>query len=833
MSGNKQPTAWLLALTLGALCVGCFGTTRSDMGPSLSAPSGSANGKNVLLVTLDTLRADRLGCYGCQGVETPVIDGLAAGGVRFTDAIAPAPMTLPSHSTILTGLYPPRHGVRDNGKFRLDEGHLTLAEHLKRAEYETGAFIGSFVLDRRYGLGQGFDVYDDQMADSRRFSGVHGGSPQRPGNIVTDAALEWLTTHNEETPNAPLFAWVHLFDAHTPYDPPEPFATTYRDSRYLGEVAFVDHQIGRLVAFLRERSLLDQTLIVIVGDHGEGLGEHNEDTHSRLIYETTMRVPMIWYCPELLGDSQVVADRVVSLADVTPTILDLLGLDPSVTPDGVSLLDPRPPENRAVYIETIAPQLNHGWSPLFGLRRLLDKYIEAPRPEYFDLATDARELRNRYSTANDQAMALKESLAQMRRQFETIAGGTDSSVPAGLEEAKEKLAALGYVTMSIGGEREVPADPKDMMPLLRKNLEATALSNAGRFAKAATLYREILEESPQDGTAWAGLSIALSQQGRIDDAIEAILKATLLQPEQRHWIYLARLQMEKGDDDAFLTSLERAKEVVPADGEIPLLRGEQLLRNKQYDDAMRYFEKAREIDPSRISVSAYVLDGRALVGLGKLAEAHDAFSQALFSDPNDLRALDEMAGLAERNENFEEALPKRDRLCQLRPASMLYANRLSALYFELNRPDDAIAILGDLAEREPGNPAAQSNFANALLAVDRLQEAIEAYRRAIRIDPRYVIARHNLAEALARTGDLDGAMQQFREALAIQPDFTPARHRLLVLLTETDQLDRAISELRDAASREVIEWSGLVADPRLEELFKDPRVVVLRDKAQE
>ncbi len=352
------------------------------------------------------------------------------------------------------------------------------------------------------------------MPDSRRFSGLHGGSPQRPGNIVTDAALDWLTTHNDETPDVPFFAWVHLFDAHTPYDPPEPFATTFRDDLYSGEVAFLDHQIGRIVAFLRERSLLDRVLIVIVGDHGEGLGEHDEETHSRLIYETTMRVPMIWHGPESLGESRVVADRVVSLADVTPTLLDLLGLDPAAATDGVSLLNPQPPENRAVYVETLAPQRNHGWSPLFGLRRHRDKYIQAPRPEYYDLASDTNELRNRYSTSNEDAVALERSLAELRGELEALAGEVDSLASDGDEEARRKLAALGYVTVSVGGKRQTPADPKDMMPLLRKNVEATALSNRGRFAEATTLYREILRASPEDGTAWAGMSTALSQEGQ-------------------------------------------------------------------------------------------------------------------------------------------------------------------------------------------------------------------------------------------------------------------------------------------------------------------------------
>ncbi len=290
--------------------------------------------------------------------------------------------------------------------------------------------------------------------------------------------------------------------------------------------------------------------------------------------------------------------------------------------------------------------------------------------------------------------------------------------------------------------------------------------------------------------------------------------------------------MEKGDDEAYQVSLEQARKVVRDDGEIPLLQGERALRDGQYEDAMRYFEEAREIDPSRISVSAYVLDGKALLELGKPLEAREAFSQALYFDPNDLRALDELAGLAERNAAYEEALPHRQRLCELRPTSMLYANKLSALLLALDRPADAIAILRALAEREPANPAAQSNLANTLLAADRPQEAIAAYRRAIRIEPRYVIARYNLAEALVKTGDRNGAMQQFREALAVQPDFAPARRRVLVLLTESGELETAIAELTAVASSDLVDWADLVADPRLSELLNEPRIAALREQAR-
>ncbi len=828
-SGTLRPLTVVIAVLALAAAGYWWFALREVSHPAIPVSPGSGRGLNVLLITLDTVRADRIGCYGCGEVRTPAIDALAASGVRFADAVCTAPMTLPSHATLLTGLYPTHHRVRDNGTFRLAEEHQTLTETLKEAGYATAAFIGAFVLDRRYGLNQGFDLYEDEMGASRRFSGLRAGPPQRPGNVVTDAALDWLAKHHAKAARRPFFAWVHLFDAHTPYTPPEPYATTYSEKPYLGEIAFADEQVGRLVGALKTRSLLERTLIVVVGDHGEGLGEHYEDTHSRLIYESTMAVPMIWHCPAILGEPRVVSDRVVSTVDVTPTVLDLLGVEAGGSVDGISLLRGDQREKRGVYIETLAPQLNHGWSPLFGVRRHTDKYIEAPTPEYYDLLSDPNELRNLFGArdAKSRERKLKKILAGMRAGFDAASDVAPARVTPDAD-ALQKLAALGYVTSVTVPSAASNLDPKVMIRLYRKHQYASALQNEGRYREAAAQYREILEQTPEDGTAWACLSLALGEQNLLDEAIEASLKVIELRPEARTWIYLARLQMLKGDEEACEMSLGQAVRIDPTDGEIALIRGERALRQKRYAQALPYFEQARQVDPSRQSVNSYALTGKVLAALGDVDAAREAYRQALYCDPGDARVLDELADLEERDDNAEAALPHRRALCEVYPDRIKYANELAQCYMNLGRAEEAIAALREFAGRRPKDRAAAGNLGNILFESGQIEEAIGAYRKALEISPEYTLARYNLAGALSRKGDVEGAMEQCRAALEQRPDYAGARRRLMKLLVTAERFEEAFSELEHAAARGLIDWTGLAGDDSLTELVHDPRFATLR-----
>ena len=352
-------------LAVVALLATAAGVAWWAFAGGVEPPSGRTSTPNLVLITLDTTRADRLGPYGYSGVQTPVLDRLAAEGVVFDRAITAAPLTLPAHTSIMSGLYPPRHGVRDNGGFFVRDDTVTLAERLREQGYRTGAFVGAYVLDGRWGLNQGFDTYHDHF-DVSSVSTPSLAAVERPGNEVADQAIAWLG----ETAAPPFFAWIHFFDPHSPYRAPEPYGRLYARQPYLGEIAFADAQIGRVVAFLEQRRLLDNSVVVVVGDHGESLGEHGEGTHGFFVYEATTRVPLIIRTAvEQVHTKRV--GTVVRTVDVMPTVLELLGLETAAGIDGRSLVPLMRGEAQDLglraYSEAFYPRLHFGWSELLAL----------------------------------------------------------------------------------------------------------------------------------------------------------------------------------------------------------------------------------------------------------------------------------------------------------------------------------------------------------------------------------------------------------------------------------------------------------------------------------
>ena len=394
---------------------------------------------NVVVITLDTTRADRLSPYGYMDASMPALERLAREGVLFDQAMTVAPLTLPAHASLFTGLFPPRHGVRDNADRALDASHTTLAETLRERGLQTGAFVSSVVLASDRGLAQGFEHYMDvPPAGDRRPRQLH----RRGDDVMTDA-IRWV----DDVRNAPFFLWAHLYDPHRPYDPPEPYRSRHFDP-YVGEIAFADAQIGRLLDRLREHGLLERTIVIVAGDHGESLGEHGEQDHGIFVYENVLRVPLIVRLPGASSKSVRAPRRVsdvVRLVDVMPTVLDLIGLPPPAM-DGDSLVDlmngKRVTVEREGYAESLYPA-RFGWSPLRTLRDGRFKLIDAPRPELYDLGRDPFEERNIHAERPTVAAAMKRRLSQ-------IAGGpsvsdTLSQTDALSPDARERLHALGYI----------------------------------------------------------------------------------------------------------------------------------------------------------------------------------------------------------------------------------------------------------------------------------------------------------------------------------------------------------------------------------------------------
>jgi len=612
-----------------------------------------AAGASVLLVTLDTLRADRLGAYGHRGGLTPHLDALAARGLLFEEGLASVPLTLPSHATILSGLEPPRHGVHDNGTYVFPREPETLATLLKARGYATGAFVGAYVLDRRFGLARGFDVYDDRI--ERRDEGGSVLESERPCEAVTEAAREWMGRQK-----GPFVAWVHLYDAHAPYAPPSPFLEAHPGMPYDGEVAHLDSCVGSLLGAARDR-----VLTAVVADHGEALGEHGEPTHGFFVYQSTLRVPFLLAGPGITAGERRPGPARTS--DVLPTILGRLGLQAPPGLDGVDLLD-RPPAGEA-YAETLYPR-TFGWAPLRAYRIGRRKLIDAPRAELYDLGADPGETRNLFGEDRGPASRLKQALAAFRaNERAAVAEPADP-------EVAERLRALGYVAAAptpIGDESAL-RDPKDALALFRDFEDATWAGARGEPEAAVAGLRRLVAREPDNPTFRRSLAASLRRVGRVREAAEL----------------LARLGGAAGEDAVAwheravaLAQAGRIAEAVESEGKAialnPLLPepfnhlGTLEAGRGRLKEARQAFETAVALDPN--NARAWNNRGNALRALGRVAEAESSYRRASELAPRDPDPLNGMGVLLVQSGRAPEAAPLFRRVLAMAPG--LFEARLN------------------------------------------------------------------------------------------------------------------------------------------------------------
>ncbi len=607
--GRKTAIAAISLLVVLAAVAGTrFALTRpvrSAAGTDLgSLPSGVTRDRlNLVVITLDTTRADRIGAYGYKDTETPAFDRVAREGVLFEQAVSVAPLTLPAHSSMFTGKLPPEHGVRDNGGFFLGAEQLTLAEVLKSRGYQTGGFVSAYVLDSKWGIDQGFDTYFDDFDTGD--SGRSSFATQRPGNEVVDKALPWIREHKAQ----PFFAWVHLYDAHSPHKAPDAVAAKYASHPYNGEITFADTQVARVLAELDSLNVSENTVVMIMGDHGESLGDHGEAGHGFFVYNSVTHVPFAIRAPFSLAKGRKVADPVRSI-DVMPTALDLLGIAPPPGISGVSLaplMAGAPELNLDAYSEAMYPLHHYGWSDLRALRAGRYKVIDAPRPELYDLATDPNEATNLFESRR----ALGD---RMIAQLRTLEGGlkkTEAALPAGDvdPEARERLAALGYVgsfVASANDPRTNRADPKDKIGLFNKLGEANELAKEAppgpegkaSFEKVLALLDDVVREDPSVIDAWFMLGTQHLAHGSLDKAVEYFKKTLALKPDNDLAVFnLAQAYRRMGDDDAALAGFEHYLTLDPKDPYVLYQMGEIWLDRNDLPRAESLFRRALEIDP--------------------------------------------------------------------------------------------------------------------------------------------------------------------------------------------------------------------------------------------
>ena len=553
---------------------------------------------NILLITLDTLRADRLGAYGYQRAETPNLDRLAREGIRFADATSPSPLTGPAHAALFTGQYPGRMGIRNNASTPVPDATITLAEHLTGAGYRTGAFIGAFVVDRAYGFGQGFELFDARFEDFRQ---EIKAQVQRPAAAVVDPALAWVRS---QPADVPFFAWVHLYDAHTPYAAPAPFGPRFKARPYDGEVAYVDAQVGRLLSALQTSGALDRTIVAVIGDHGEGLGEHGEDDHGIFLYESVLHIPWIMRLPSDGARGRVVREQVRSI-DLAPTLLELADVKVPTGIDGESLAgvvagNPRR-EPPASYAESWYPQLHFGWSRLRALRVGEWKYVDAPRPELYDLRTDRAEARNVVSQRGNVAARMAAELEAVEKSFGEAA---NRPTPQPDAETIARLRSLGYVGLAApaSGSGRGP-DPKDRV-LEFKQFRAllTAAGDAlaaGRADAALANLKRALAINERAYDAHVMLGSAWQMKGDLDRALGEFDAAALLNPTgAAPHLLAAHALLEAGRLESAMARTGRAAELEPASGEVAAIRGRILERAGKGEEAFAEYQRAVALNPA-------------------------------------------------------------------------------------------------------------------------------------------------------------------------------------------------------------------------------------------
>jgi arylsulfatase A-like enzyme/Tfp pilus assembly protein PilF len=671
---------WRLSIVAAVLFVAACGRERAPA--TFSAPEPP---RHVLLVTIDTLRADRLGCYGAVDVATPNLDRLARDGGMAPEALVHVPLTRPSHASIFTGLYPSQHGVRDNISPPLAADVPTLASVFKAAGFRTSGFVSSIVLSAQSGLSRGFDDYSDRFdvgIDDARFL----DTLQRRGDITTSEATAWLGQRVQDR----TFTWVHLYDPHDPYEPPEPYASRYADRPYDGEVAWSDELIGRLDSALTRLGIRDQTLMVVTSDHGEGLGEHQEPVHGFFVYQTTLRVPFIVRGPGVVAGARI--PTLFRSVDLFPTVLELAGVSapPSSSPQ------PRPGRSRAAplrgatviedestsFAESLTPRIHYGWSDLQAIVDGRWKFVLAPRPELYDLARDPHEQSNLVDAEPARSRALRAALERHLASERAPAGSGSSTAPVP-SDVVEKLGALGYVAVGGAPDRgSAGADPKDKIGeyrtfnrLLREGLvalrEERYADSAERFRALASNGVDSFEAHYYYGRALAGLRRWREAGAQFEQAIPR------LPAFPASYLALAECRKAGGDLAGAVRVLERGREAVPTDARLQRRLGELRRDGGDFAAAERDFRETIARDPAE--GSQWNSLGMLVGARGDLVEAERLFRAAIDREPHEARYTYNLGLTLEREHRSDEAAAMFRKTLAIDPKFAAARDRLAEL----------------------------------------------------------------------------------------------------------------------------------------------------------
>jgi arylsulfatase A-like enzyme/Flp pilus assembly protein TadD len=694
----------------------CLGGCKEETRPSAGARRGAS--VPVIVISIDTLRADHLPVYGYAGVSTPAIDALAADAIVFENAYSPCPLTLPSHVSMLTGLIPPEHGVRNNLGFHFDANATpSIPKLLRKRGYRTGAAVSAYVLRGGTGLSDAFEFYDDGISFRPSTS---LGELSRPGAAAAEKALEWLAAGDDRPP----FLLLHLFEPHAPYEPAPEFVERYAARPYDGEIASVDRIVGRFLDELKKAGIYDRALVILTSDHGEGLGDHGEQEHGVFLYREAIRVPLVVKLP--LSESR--GERVgapVQLIDILPTVFDVLGLDPPPEAKGTSLLRVKAnPVERRVFSETMYPRIHLGMSDIRSLTDAHFQFIDAPRPELYDIGSDPAEQRDVSTEQRRVFASMKAELSSYERRLQA-----PSNIDA---EQARKLAALGYIGSTSSSMALESRDPKDFIVEIEALRSAARLAAEGKLDAAVARFREIVVANPESTDAWTGLADALEKSGRYDEAAEAYGRALTLVPglTEETALSLASIDLNRGRFESAAKHAELAMITNP--GAAHLVLGRIALARRDYASAEREARAARR-DAHR-KLQSDVLLAQALTGQGRANDAIvllDEAKQAISRDGLDSVLMLEFArgdALAHAGRIPEAEAAFRDEIRLFPHDRQAYA-RLAALEWLQGRARESRDLLESMVKVNPGRDSHALALQTATALGD--DEGVRYWRRKL------------------------------------------------------------------------------------------------------
>ena len=721
---------------------------------------------NVILITIDTLRADHLGCYGYDKVKTPNIDEVCKTGIKFDSCITQVPLTLPSHTTILTGTYPFYHSVKDNGGFVVPEEIETIAEVLKKYGFKTAAVVGAYVLDGKWGLNQGFDFYYDNF-DLSKYKRISLSLVERRADEVVKHAIAWL----KENKNKRFFLWVHVYDPHTPYDPPPPFDKEYTGHPYDGEIAFTDSQLGKFFGYLRNEGLDKKTLLVITADHGESLGEHGEETHGFFIYQSTVWVPLIIKTPVAGLSGKIVKSR-VGLVDIAPTILDFLGYPVPAKMQGKSLksliFHPGSKFNQLLYTESFYPRLHFGWHELKAIFWKNYKYIDTRIPELYDLSTDPFEKENLYLKKNRIAKRMKRMLSEFQNRWKGSVLNTQfKNLDA---DTRAKLAALGYISTFVDSKNDgdLP-DPKEKIGIFNEIIEARKLTRQGKTEEAIVLLKSIIEKQPDIVDAIFTLGNLYYRKKDFATALKYFKRVLELKPDYNFAMlnilncYRFLGQVDKGIEEA-----EKFIKLFPGQSEFYVILANFYMSKEKLDEAERILRKALSIDKNPIAVRdlgiIYLMKDNNL-------EAEKYLKEAIRLNPSIKLAHYNLALIREREGDVDSAIKEYEEEIRINPENLKAHFNVARLYREKGEKNLEIEHLEKVVELAPDFQIGLLYLAKAYLDEGRdLDRAINLARRGIELDPsnKYAIfGYYILSDIYSLMGENEKSNEYYRKGLAL------------------------------------------------------------------